>query len=134
MPLFDLPGTRSVTLIHAEGSQDEIRSEVKANVQPNQAFFDLKSGVQEGDVITYVDGRGLEVRRVITRLKVYDAGTSLDHIEAKSGSRHRPGGHQSDDWKSRGYTRRWWRQPAASSLTAITAKPSSRFARRSNPG
>ncbi len=82
MAMFGMPGTRTVTVIRSEGTADESRFEVRSNVQGDKAFFDLQPAVETGDIIEYVDGRDISVRRVISRIKVYDGGSPIDHVEA----------------------------------------------------
>jgi uncharacterized protein (TIGR02391 family) len=82
MAILGMPGTRKVTVVRGDGTDEVTRFEVKSNVQGKKAYFDLNSGIETGDIVEYVDGRGVAVRRVIGDLDIRDVGSSLDHIEA----------------------------------------------------
>ncbi len=72
----------SVTVIHAEGTEDETRVEVRAHIQPETGFFDVDAPVYEGDVVVVADPRGGLDRRLAETVKVYNIGRAhMRHTE-----------------------------------------------------
>jgi len=75
-------GTELVTVIHAEGTEDETRVEVQAHIQPETGFFDVDAPVYEGDVVVVADPRGGFDRRLAESVKVYNVGGAhMRHTE-----------------------------------------------------
>ena len=47
-------GVKNVTVIHANGTEDESRFEVEAHVQPESGFFPVDTPIYEGDVVEFI--------------------------------------------------------------------------------
>ncbi len=78
-------GAEPVTIIHAEGSEQETRIEVEAHIQPEMGFFEVDAPVYEGDVVLVPDprggGGGVE-RRLAGTVNVYNVGPAhMRHTE-----------------------------------------------------
>ncbi len=80
-----MPGARRVTIIKNFGSGNEKRIPAMANIQPERGFFDVHDGIQEGDVVEVDDPRGGVRHLTVGEVKIWDQGTSLDHIEVRWG-------------------------------------------------
>jgi uncharacterized protein (TIGR02391 family) len=75
-------GTEPVTIIHAEGTDEERRVEVQAHIQPETGFFEVDAPVYEGDIVLVADPRGGLDRRLAGTVKVYNVGpTHVRHTE-----------------------------------------------------
>jgi uncharacterized protein (TIGR02391 family) len=68
------PGTELVTIIHAEGTDEERRVQVQAHIQPETGFFDVDALVYDGDIVVVTDPRGGLDRRVAGTVKVFNVG------------------------------------------------------------
>lgn len=79
-------GTKKVTIIHLEGTEDEIRHEVEAMIQAESGFFDVETPVYEGDVVEFPDPRGGTDRKLAAEVHVNDFGSAtLRHTQVKWG-------------------------------------------------
>lgn len=84
-------GTKKVTIIHLEGTEDETRFETEAMVQPRSGFFDVTTPVYEGDTIEFADPRGGVDRKIAAEVKVNDMGSrQLRHTEVVWGKAPAP--------------------------------------------
>lgn len=72
--------TEMVTIVHAEGTEDEIRFNVEAHIQPRSGFFKVDTRIYEGDIVLVPDPRGGTERRL--------AGTVDVHSAAPADMRH----------------------------------------------
>lgn len=75
-------GAEQVTIVHAEGTEEERRVEVQAHVQPETGFFEVDAPIYEGDVVLVSDPRGGVERRLAGTVKIYNVGPSqVRHTE-----------------------------------------------------
>jgi uncharacterized protein (TIGR02391 family) len=70
-------GSELVTIVHAEGSEDETRTEVRAHIQPDTGFFEVDTPIYEGDIVQVADPRGGVDRRLAGPVKVFNSGPSV---------------------------------------------------------
>lgn len=79
--------TKTVTIIRAEGTDDEARHSAEAHVQPDVGVFPVDTPIYEGDIVEYDDPRGGKERKTAAAVAVYDVGDGdLDHIEVTWGT------------------------------------------------
>lgn len=84
-------GTKTVTVIHDEGTSSEVRVDVEAHIQPDSGFFPVDAPIYEGDVVEFDDPRGGITRRSVRAVKVYDVGSrSMHHIHVEWGATPHP--------------------------------------------
>jgi uncharacterized protein (TIGR02391 family) len=82
MSMFRRMGTESVTIVHAEGTEDETRAEVEAHIQPEVGFFDIDAPIYEGNIVLVGDPRGGVDRRLAGEVKIYNVGPAhMRHTE-----------------------------------------------------
>jgi uncharacterized protein (TIGR02391 family) len=82
MSILQRAGTESVTIVHAEGTEQETRIEVRAHIQPETGFFEVDAPVYEGDIVLVADPRGGLDPRLAGTVKVYNVGPShMRHTE-----------------------------------------------------
>jgi uncharacterized protein (TIGR02391 family) len=82
MSILQRAGTESVTIVHAEGTEQETRIEVRAHIQPETGFFDVDAPVYEGDIVLVADPHGGLDRRLAESVKVYNVGGAhMRHTE-----------------------------------------------------
>ncbi len=52
-------GITKVTVVHDPGTEDEERSETEAHIQAKARFFAIDTPIYEGDVVEFLDPRGM---------------------------------------------------------------------------
>lgn len=67
-------GTKQVTIVHLEGSEDEVRIEAEALIQAKSGFFDIATPIYEGDIVEFSDPRGGTDRKQASEVHVNDFG------------------------------------------------------------
>lgn len=67
-------GTKQVTVIHLEGTSDEVRTDVEAMIQAKSGFFDLTTPIYDGDIVEVPDPRGGIERKLAAEVHVNDFG------------------------------------------------------------
>lgn len=83
--------TKTVEIIHMEGTKEEQRHTVEAHIQPDSGFFPVDAPIYEGDVIVIPDARGGTDRRLAARVKVHDsAPASVRHTQVEWGRSRAP--------------------------------------------
>lgn len=74
--------TQMVTIIHAEGTDDERRFEVEAHIQPKSGFFKVDVPIYEGDIVEIQDPRGGIDRRLAGPVDIYSsAPANMQHTQ-----------------------------------------------------
>jgi uncharacterized protein (TIGR02391 family) len=82
MSMFRNMGTDKVTVIHAEGTDSETRTELEAHIQPKMGFFALDAPIYEGDVVLVPDPRGGNDRRLAGEVNIHKTGSpDMRHTE-----------------------------------------------------
>jgi uncharacterized protein (TIGR02391 family) len=80
-------GVKNVTVIQAEGTENEQRIDVEAHIQPESGFFPVDTPIFEGDVVEFDDARGGRTRKSVRTVNVYDVGSrAVQHTEVKWGA------------------------------------------------
>ena len=75
-------GVKTVSIIHAQGTDDERTVETEAHIQPRTGFFAVDTPIYEGDIVEINDPRGGTTRRVAAEVEVYDIGpVDMHHTE-----------------------------------------------------
>lgn len=84
-------GVKKVVIVHAEGTEDESRTEVEAHIQAESGFFGTSTPIYEGDIVEVADPRGGIDRRLAAKVNVNDFGSrSLQHTQVFWGSAPAP--------------------------------------------
>lgn len=79
-------GTTQVVIIHAEGTEDELRHEVEAHIQPQAGVFEVETPIYVGDVVEMDDPRGGRERRLAREVNVAaNAPSGMAHTQVKWG-------------------------------------------------
>jgi uncharacterized protein (TIGR02391 family) len=82
MSFLESAGTEPVTIVHAEGTEEETHVDVRAHIQPETGFFEVDAPVYEGDIVLIADPRGGIERRLVGEVKVYNVGPArIRHTE-----------------------------------------------------
>lgn len=80
-------GAKQVVVIRAEGTDEEVRTEVEAHIQPEGGYFAIDTPIYEGDIVEYADPRGGTTRKTAGSVKVYDVGSPpMHHTHVKWGT------------------------------------------------
>jgi uncharacterized protein (TIGR02391 family) len=79
-------GVKEVTVIRGEGTSDETRLTVEAQIQADSGYFPIDAPIYMGDIVELPDPRGGLMRNIVASVKIHDAGMGLDHIEVKWGA------------------------------------------------
>lgn len=75
-------GTKVVTIVRAEGTEDENAFEVEAHIQPKMGMFAIDTPIYEGDVVVIPDPRGGTERRLASEVNVHDVpNKNMAHTE-----------------------------------------------------
>lgn len=85
-------GTKTVEVVHAPGTPDELRFEVEALIQGEKGFFDLDTLIDDGDIVVTNDPRTGGTRELyVERIKINEVSIPgsehLGHIAVKWGKR-----------------------------------------------
>ncbi len=73
-------------MVKRPGKADEKRLKLEGVVQPKKGFFDVKTPIEEGDVVEVPDPRGGTRALPVKRVEIFEVGKAgLDHIEVEWG-------------------------------------------------
>lgn len=81
-------GTEQVTVIHAEGTADEQRHQLEAQIQADSGFFDVDAPIYEQDIVEVPDPRGGTRRLFVAKVDINKASAAMQnmsHIQAHWG-------------------------------------------------
>jgi len=70
---------KTVTIVHAPGTDSETRSTVQALIQSSSGMFDVTTQIYEGDIVEVDDPRGFVDSRTVGTVKVNDIGSAHMH-------------------------------------------------------
>lgn len=81
-------GTQQVVIIRNEGTSDETRTEVEAHIQARTGSFEVETPIYEGDIVELDDPRGGRERRLVTDVRINNAGagrSTMSHTRVEFG-------------------------------------------------
>lgn len=73
-------GVTQVTIVHAEGTDDEKRHTTEAHIQAKTGFFAVETPIYEGDIVEFADPRGGIDRKLAAEVDVNNPGGTLSNM------------------------------------------------------